>query len=141
MSPSLWFFFFLFKLKGREMRLLPNAELISSAVGLLRRFILAGVLFKHQITDLLITLFLPLVSIIFFSGVQRGKTFPTQRPDGNVQSLIRFILIPVFLVFFPFSFFSPPGCRVCGSTNLYRIFFFLLCLSSFDCFLLWRQIQ
>lgn len=94
------------------MRLLPNAELISSAVGLLRRFILAGVLFKHQITDLLITLFLPLVSIIFFSGVQRGKTFSTQRPDCNVQSLIRFILIPVFLVFFPFSFCRPQvaGC-------------------------------
>lgn len=101
------FLFFLFKLKGREMRLLPNAELISSTVGLLRRLILAGVLFKHQITDLLITLFLALVSIIFFSGVQRGKTLPTQRPDCNVQSLIRFILTSGFLVFFPCSF-SPP---------------------------------
>lgn len=90
------------------MRLLPNAELISSTVGLLRRLILAGVLFKHQITDLLITLFLALVSIIFFSGVQRGKTLPTQRLDCNVQSLIRFILMSGFLVFFPFSF-SPPG--------------------------------
>lgn len=54
---------------------MPNAQLISSTVVLLRRFLLAGALFKHQITDLLITLFLPLVSIIFFSGVQKVK-FP-----------------------------------------------------------------
>ena len=107
------FFLFLFKLKGREMRLLPNAELISSTVGLLRRLILAGVLFKHQITDVLITLFLALVSIIFFSGVQRGKTFPTQRPDCNVQSLIRFILTSGFLVFFPFGTLRSFHCAPC----------------------------
>ena len=100
------------------MRLLPNAELISSTVGLLRRLILAGVLFKHQITDLLITLFLALVSIIFFSGVQRGRTLPTQRPDCNVRSLIRFILMSGFLVFFPFSF-SPPGVAGCVGALIY----------------------